>query len=183
MPRGTKKNKEKIDEIRSASELLRLESRYAKAGTPTKFFLILLFVLLLVFYKDIMDLLKEKSLEQQLMLVGMFLFFLAALIFTVYMINLQRGKTLIVTDKGLFIEPTLAQFWKEIDEYRWSSSEAVSKFLLFGKTEGTSLLLFNNKRALPKTYNLIQYGMFFTPQQIEQVDQLCKRLEIKKSEG
>ncbi len=176
-------NKTKIDEIRSASELLRIDSRYAKAGALTKFFLLLLFVLLLVFYKDIIGLLKEKSLEEQFMLIGMFLFFLAALIFTVYMINLQRGKTLIVTEKGFFIEPILAQFWKDIDEYRWSSSEAVSQFLLSGKVEGTSLLLFNNKGALPKTYNLIQYGIFFTPQQMEQVDQLCKRLGIKKSEG
>jgi uncharacterized membrane protein (DUF485 family) len=180
---GTKKNKAKIDEIRSASELLRIESRYAKAGTPTKFFLFLLFVFLLVFYKDIIALLGEKSLKEQLMLVSMLLFFIAFLVFTIYMINLQRGKTLIVTEKGLFIEPTLAQFWKDIDEYRWSSSETVSKVLLSGKAEGTSLLLFNNKGALPKTYNLIQYGIFFTPQQIEQVNGLCKRLGIKKSEG
>lgn len=180
---GTKKNKIKIDGIRSVPELLRIDSRYPKAGALTKFFLILLFVLLVAFHKDISALMKEKSLEEQLMLIGMSLFFLAFLVFTIYMMNQQRGKTFIVTEKGLFIEPTMAEFWKDIDEYKWNASAAVSKFLLSGKTEGTSLLLFNNKGAWPKAYDLIQYGIFFTPYQVQQVDDICHRLGIKKLEG
>ncbi|MCX5847993.1 MAG: hypothetical protein NTW65_00890 [Deltaproteobacteria bacterium] len=133
----------------------------------------------LVFYKDIINVLKEKSPDQQLVLVSMVVLFLAAFIFTLYKMNQNSGKTLIITEKGIFMDPLLAEFWKDIDEYKCNtSSENVS-----GQTEGKSIIFFNNKGAWPKTFDLMRYGIFFTPDQVQQVDNICSRLGIKKITG
>lgn len=178
---GKEKNKLKIEEIRSSPELLRINSRYTGAEVLAKFFLILIVLFLIVFYEDIISLIKGKSLDEQLVLISMAVFFLASVIFTIYKINQNRGKTFIATEKGLFIEPGLAEFWKDIDEYRWNTS--AEKDLPFGQSEGTSTLIFNKKGACPKTFDLMQYGIFFTPDQVQQVDNICNRLGIIKVEG
>jgi hypothetical protein len=97
--------------------------------------------------------------------------------------NQNSGKTFIVTEKGFFIEPGLAEFWKDIDEYRWNVPSGANKDLFSGQNEGTSLLLFNNKGVWPKTFDLMQYNIFFTAGQMQQLDTICNRLEIKKTES
>jgi hypothetical protein len=176
---GKEENKLKIEEIRLSPELLRINSRYAGGGGLAKILLILIVSLSLIFYKDIIRVIKDKSPDEQLVLIAMAVLFLAAFFFTLYKKSQNSGKTLIVSEKGLFIEPLLAEFWKDIDEYKCNTSaENVS-----GQMKGTSIIFFNNKGAWPKTFDLMQYGIFFTPQQVVQVENICSRLGIKKLEG
>ena len=169
-------NKLKIEEIRLSPELLRINSRFTGGGSLAKIIIILMVALGLIFYKDIINILKEKYPNEQFVLVAMVLLFLAVLIFTIYRMNRISGKTLIITEKGFFIEPLLAQYWKDIDEYRWNTVPETQK-------EGTSLLLFNNRGSWPKTFDLGAYGFFFTPEQMLQADNIFQRLGIKKTEG
>ncbi|KQC10301.1 MAG: hypothetical protein APR62_01975 [Smithella sp. SDB] len=183
MLKSNRENQLKIEEIRLALELLRINSRYLGGGGLAKIFLILIIVIPLVFYKDIINIIKDKSPDEQLVLVSMAVLFLAAFIFTLYKMNQNSGKSLIVTEKGFFIEPILAEFWKDIDEYKWNSPSDANKDTLTGQNEGTSLILFNNKGAWPKAFDLIQYNIFFTPDQMQQMDNICNRLGIKKTES
>ena len=72
---GKEKNKLKIEEIRSSPELLRINSRFTGAEVLAKFFLILIVLFLIVFYEDIISLIKGKSLDEQLVLISMAVFF------------------------------------------------------------------------------------------------------------
>lgn len=170
---GKEDNKLKIEEIRLSPELLRINSRYAGGGGPAKILLILIVALPLLFYKDIVNIIQKKSPNEQIVLLSMALIFLAAFFFTLYRMNRDGGKSLVMTEKGFFIESGLAEFWKDIDEYKWNNIS----------NEGTSLLLLNHKEALPRNHDLMQYGISFTPDQVQQVDNICNRLGIKKLEG
>jgi hypothetical protein len=175
---GKKENKLKIEEIRLSPEWLRINSRYAGGGGLAKILLILIVSLFLIFYKDIINIIKDKSPDEQLVLIAIAVLFIAALLFTLYKMNQNSGKALIITEKGLFIEPIMAEFWKDIDEYKCNGfSENVS-----AQTEGQSITFFNNKGAWPKILNLMQYGIFLTPEQVKQVDNICNRLGIKNIE-
>ncbi|PKN39348.1 MAG: hypothetical protein CVU62_03915 [Deltaproteobacteria bacterium HGW-Deltaproteobacteria-2] len=176
-------NQLKIEDIRLSPELLRINSRFTGGGGLAKILLILIVALPLIFYKDIIHIIKDKSPDEQLVLTAMAVFFLAAFFFTLYKMTQNSGKVLIVTEKGFFIEPGLAEFWKDIDEYRWNVPSAANKDLFSGQNEGTSLLFFNNKGAWPKTFDLMQYNIFFTPDQMQQVDTICNRMGIKRSES
>ncbi|MBN1473894.1 MAG: hypothetical protein JW914_04705 [Syntrophaceae bacterium] len=177
------KNKEKIDEIRSAPEVLRIDARYARGEGALKLFLLLFIALLFVYHEDLFGMLKEKTTQQQIVLGGMILFFLAALVFTLYMMKRGKSKALVVTENGLFVEPSFAQLWQDIEEYKWHVSPNLNNFLFSGQKNGASLLLVNNKGAWPKIYDLAPQGIFFTPQQIQQVDDLLKRQGINRGEG
>ncbi len=176
---GTKKNQGKIEEIRTAPEVLRIEAQYARGEGALKLFLLLMVALLFVYHQDLIGMLKEKTKEQQIVLAVMILLFMAALVFTLYMMKRRKGKTLVVTEKGLFVEPSLAQLWQDIDEYRWHVSPDLNNFLFSGQKRGATLFLVNNKGVWPKIYDLAPHGIFFTPQQMKQVDDLCRRLGIK----
>lgn len=167
-------NQFKIEEIRLSPELLRINSRYLGGGGLAKTLLILIIVLPLVFYKDIINIIKDKSPNEQLVLISMVVFFLAAFILTLYKMNQNSGKNLIITEKGFFIEPALAEFWKDIDEYKWNTFSGMSE---------ASLTLFNNKGAWPKAFDLTQYNIIFTPDQMQQMDTICNRLGIKKTQN
>ena len=180
---GTKKNQGKIDKIRSAPEVLRIDAQSARGEGTLKLFLLLFVALLFVYREDLIGMLQGKTTQQQIVLGGMILFFLAALVFTLYMMKRGRGKTLVVTEKGLFVEASFAQFWQDIEEYKWHVSPDLNNFLFSGQKHGASLLLVNNKGAWPQIYDLAHQGIFFTPRQIQQMDDLCKRLGIKKAEG
>ncbi|HPD56075.1 MAG TPA: hypothetical protein P5294_02115 [Smithellaceae bacterium] len=179
---GTKKNQEKIEEIRTAPEALRIEAQHARGEGALKLFLLLLVALLFVYHQDLIRMLKDKTKEQQIVLAGMFLVFGAALVFTLYMMKRGKGKILVMTEKGLFVEPSFAQLWQDIDEYSWHVSPDLNNFLFSGQKHGATLLLVNNKGVWPKVYDLAPHGIFFTPQQIKQVDDLCARLGIKIAE-
>jgi hypothetical protein len=180
---GTKKNQEKIEEIRTAPELLRIEAQYARGEGALKLFLLLIVAILFVYHEDLIGMFKEKTKEQQIVLAGMLFIFMAALVFTLYMMKRRKGKALVVTEKGMFVEPSLAQLWQDIDEYRWHVSPDLNNFLFSGQKHGATLFLVNNKGLWPKIYDLAPHGIFFTPQQIQQVDDLLKRQGIKIGEG
>ena len=173
----------KIEDIRLSPELLRINSRYTIGGGLAKIILILIVALPLVFYKDIIHIIKDKSPDEQLVLTAMAVFFLAAFFFTLYKMAQNSGRVLIVTEKGFFVEPGLAEFWKDIDEYRWNVPSGANKDLFSGQNEVTSLLLFNNKGAWPKKFDLMQYGIYFTSDQMPQVDTIFNRMGIKRSES
>lgn len=181
---GKDKIHSKIEEIRISSELLRINSIYERSEVFLKLFLIGTFLLLILFYKDIIGILKEKSLDQQMVIVGMPVFFLAIVIFALYQINRKRGKTFIATEKGFFIDPFLADFWKDIQEYKWNSAMDVHGDL-FSKVNDkkVSLVLYNNVGNLPKIYDLTNFGIFFTADQIQYLDGMFSRLGIKRLDG
>lgn len=179
----TKMNREKIEEIRRAPEILRVDAQYATGEGALKLFLLLLVAALFVYYRDLIGVLKEKTTQQQIVLIGMILFFLAALVFTLYMMKLRRNKTLVVTEKGLFVEASFAQFWQDIYEYRWNDTPYLNNLLSSGPKRGASLFLVKNKGAWPKLYDLGHQGFLFTPQQMQQVDDLCRRLGVQKTQG
>jgi hypothetical protein len=180
---GKNKNKQKIDEIRTASEVLRIEAQYARGEGALKLFLLLLVALLFVYHEDLIGMLKGKTAQQQIVLAGMILLFMAALVLTLYMMKRIKGKALIVTEKGLFVEPSFAQLWQDIDEYKWNTAPDLNNLLFSGAKQGVSLILMNTRGAWPQIHDLAYQGIFFTPQQIQQVGDLCKRLGIKKTEG
>ncbi|HNV64500.1 MAG TPA: hypothetical protein PL134_02165 [Smithellaceae bacterium] len=180
---STKRNQGKIDEIRMAPELLRIDAQYARGEGALKLFLLLLVALLFVYHEGLIGMLKEKTTQQQIVLVGMILLFMTALVFTLYMMKRRKGKTLVMTEKGLFMETSFALFWRDINEYGWNFSSAMNNFLFSGQKRGASLLLVKNKGVWPKMYDLAPHGIFFTPQQMQQVDDLFRRLGIKKAEG
>lgn len=176
-------SKLKIEEIRLSPELLRINSCSTSGGGLAKIIFILIVSLSLIFYKDIIHILKDKEPDEQLVLVAIVLLFLAAFFFTLFRMNRNSGKTLAITEKGFFIAPDLAEFWKDIDEYRWNSfSNAISN-LTSGQKEVSSIVLIKNKGGWPKTFDLTLYDIFFTPEQIQQVDNICNRLGIKKMDG
>jgi len=180
MFKGKEDYKLKIEEIRLSPELLTIHSRYTGGAGLEKFILILIVSLLLVFYKDIIYIIKDKEQDEQLVLVSIVVLFLTAFFFTLYKMNRNSRKFLIVTEKGLFIEPDFAESWKDIDEYRWIASSEAKKDIFTGQKAETSLMLSDNKGTWPKTFDLMSYGIYFTPDQIQQVDNICQRWGIKK---
>jgi hypothetical protein len=179
---GKEKTRSKIEEIRLSPELLRIHSGYERSEVFLKLFLIGTFLLLLFFYQEIISVLKEKSIDQQLTLIAIPVFFLSSVVFAIYQMNRRRGKSFIVTDKGFFIDPLLADFWEDISEYKWNTAADVYRDLFSGKKQEISLLLYNNKGILPKIHDLVMYGIFFTADQVQYMDGIFSRLEIKKLE-
>ncbi|MDI6741965.1 MAG: hypothetical protein QMD11_04410 [Smithella sp.] len=179
---GKEKTKSMIDEIRLSSELLRINSGYERSEVFLKLFLIGTFLLLLFFHQDIISVLKVKSIDEQLTLIAIPVFFLSSVVFAIYQMNRRRGKTFIATEKGFFIEPLLADFWKDISEYKWNAATDVYRDLFSGKKQELSLLLYNNKGNLPKIHDLVMYGIFFTADQVPYMDGIFSRLGIKKLE-
>jgi hypothetical protein len=180
---GKERNKSKIEEIRLSPELLRINSNYAGGEGLIKILLILIVSLLIVFYKDIIHIIKDKAPDEQLVLVSMVVLCFAALVFTLYKMNQNSGKTLIITEKGFFIESGLAELWKDFDEYRWNSSTDLKRDLFSGQKEGPSLILYNNRGAWPKVVDLMRYAMSFTHDQVQQMDNIFNRLGIRKIES
>lgn len=76
----------------------------------------------------------------------------------------------------------MADFWKDISEYKWNTAMDVYRNLFSGKKTEASLLLYNNKGNLPKIHDLVMYGIFFTGDQIQHMDGIFSRLRIKKIE-
>jgi hypothetical protein len=181
MFKGNEENKLKIEEIRLSPELLRINARYTGGGGLAKIILILIVFLSLVFYKDIIYVIKDKEPDEQLVLVSIAVLFLAAFFFTLYKMNRNSGKFLIVTEKGFFIESEIAEIWKEIDEYKWIVPSEVNKDIFTGQKEGTSLMLFNNKGTWPKTFDLMSYCIYFTSDQMQQIDNICQRWGVQKT--
>lgn len=180
---GKEKTKSKIEEIRLSSELLRIQSGYERSEVFLKLFIVGTFLLLLFFHQDIISVIKEKSPDEQLVLIAIPVFFLLSVIFAIYQINRRRGKAFIGTEKGFFIDPLLADFWKDISEYKWNTATNVYRDLFSGKKQEMSLLLYNNKGNLPKIYDLAMYGIFFTVDQVQYMDGIFSRLGIKKLES
>ena len=172
-----------MEEIRLSSELLRINSGYDRSEVFLRLFLVGAFLLLLFFHQDIINILKEKSPDEQLVLIAIPVFFLSSVVFAVYQMNRRRGKTFIATEKGFFIDPLLADFWKDISEYKWNTATEVYRDLFSGRKQEISLLLYNHKGNLPKIHDLVMYGIFFTADQVQYMDGVFSRLGIKKLES
>ncbi len=137
---STKRNQEKIDEIRMAPELLRIDAQYARGEGALKLFLFLLVALLFVYHESLIGMLKEKTTQQQIVLVGMILLFMTALVFTLYMMKRRKGKTLVMTEKGLFMEASSPCSGGILTNTDGIFSSAVNNFLFSGQKRGASLL-------------------------------------------
>jgi hypothetical protein len=179
----SKKEKIKVlaDEIRQAPELLRINPRQDNSGMILKLFLVVCGLLLVFFYDKVVDILLQKPLNQQMALIGMTLSCVAVVILTLFKLWQARGKLLIITEKGAFIEPFFAERWQDISEYQWNTP-GKNRDLLSIKQENPSLFLYNNKGSWPKIYDLANYGIFFTADQVQYLEGLFHRLGIKKRE-
>ena len=183
MWKGKEGYKLKIEEIRLSPELLRINSRNTGGAGLAKILIILFAILPLLFYKDIVHIIKDKEPDQQLILISMVILFSAAFVFALYKMNQNSGKILIMTEKGFFIDPLIAGFWKDIHEYKWNSYNDSKGVCFPGQSAEISLMLIDNKGTWPKTYDLMNYYIFFNPDQMQQVDNLLNRFGIKKLEG
>ena len=120
--------------------------------------------------------------EELVRFLIMVILFLAAFVFALYKMNQNSGKILIMTEKGFFIEPLIAGFWKDIHEYKWNSYTDSKGDCFPGQSAEISLMLIDNKGTWPKTYDLMNYYIFFNPDQMQQVDNFLNRFGIKKLE-
>ena len=162
-------------------ELLRIDSRNEQGRTIIIAFLAGIFLLFFYYFKDVVNFIKGKAFDQQFVLAFMAALFLAALVGTIFKINRARRKTLIMTEKGFYIEPMLAEFWNDIAEYKWNTVQDASGNPIAGSGKEKSLLLFfNNQGSSPGICDLAQYGIFFTTDQIQQVERHCLLWGIKK---
>ncbi|HON58872.1 MAG TPA: hypothetical protein P5040_03640 [Smithella sp.] len=170
-----------VDEILQGPELLRINPRPDSSEGLLKLFLVFGGLLLVFFYKDAVGLLREKPLNQQLVLIGMTVLFAGVAIFAIFKSRQIQSKVLIITEKGAFMGPLFAQRWQDISEYQWNTVGGKGNPFL-EKQSNPSLFLYNNKGSWPKTYDLAKYGIFFTTDQVQYLESLFNRLGIKKRE-
>lgn len=175
-----KQKEAKIEQIRSAPELFRIVSRFKKLPGLTRNILIVIALILFVYYENIILLLKEKSEEQRIVLILMCVFVLALIIFTAYMMNKMRGNCLVVTQKGLCLEPFIAELWENIEQYKWQPYKGFNRVTLSRKGEGTSLMII--KDGLNQHLPFAQYGIFFTDEQIQITNTMFVQFEIKENQ-
>jgi|GEM_PF-700591 len=179
----SKKDKIKAlaDEIRRSPELLRINPRQDNSGMILKLFLVVCGLLLVFFYNKVVEILLQKPLNQRIALMGMTLSCIAVVILTLFKLRQVRGKVLIITAKGALMEPLFAERWQDVSEYQWKTAGRNSGFFST-KQENPSLGLYNNKGSLPQIYDLSNYGIFFTADQVQYLERLFHGLGIKKLE-
>ena len=112
--------KKKIQEIQSAPELLRINSRYKKmTDSSKKLFIALILVLFVAYLSICMVFLKEKGGSEQIAFISLTAVLLAIALFVFYTTNRRKGSPFIITEKGLFAEPGIAEYWEDIESYAW----------------------------------------------------------------
>lgn len=180
-----KRNKSK--EILSAKELLRIDSINIRISKTTRGILILLasFIYLFLLIFGLLSVATGAPLIIKLSWV-----FLISLVFIIMLLIITkiiiRSSPLRMTERGIIIDPYLVELWEDIDSYGWETFKGLSKMSFSSKGEGTCLYILNkgtfqrNVETWTGHTMLAQYGIFFTPEQIQETEKIFQRFGIKK---
>lgn len=181
--------RKKIKEIQEARELMRIESRFKKASAFIRNIsigsIIVFYFLSLYFYlMNTMD----KSTEERIAMALTAFSVIIMLIVVVNKILTTRGNPLIITKKGIAFDHDIAEFWDDIQEYGWESFKGWKKMYLSRKYgEGITLLIINKglwqRNILPNPSHslLANWAVFFTPEQIQEAENIFNKYGIKKN--
>lgn len=185
----------KIREIRSEPELLRINSRYKKmTDFSKKLFIAFILILFIAYLSICMVFLKEKGGSEQIAFISLTAILLAIALFVFYTTNRRKGSPLIITEKGVFAEPGIAEFWEDIESYAWEEyMGALNKTDFSANDYRISLLIYtknfwntNIEAKAPRTLSfrdhsmLSQYGVFFTPDEVEETNKIFQSFGIKR---
>lgn len=174
----------KINNILSAKELLRVTSVEKKIPEFLKYIFIILITAVYLYTLNINQ--GEDTFMIWIVIVSM-LYLLILVV--VIRFTKGRGASLVITEKGVVINPMLAETWEDINRYGWETFKGTTKTSFFSKREGTSLLILNkgtfqrNIETWTGHTMLGQYGILFTLEQIEKADRIFKEYGINKYEG
>lgn len=167
----------KVRDILSAEELLRIEPLDVSLPKPLKFILIGLLSLGYVYV-------LSRNYDDILLILGVSFAYVVILIAIVLLG--KRSSPLIFTVRGIVKYPYLAEFWEDIDEYGWETFRGITKVPFSSQREGTCLYILNkgtfqrNVETWTGHTMLAQYGIFFTPEQIQETEKIFQRFDIKK---
>ncbi len=176
--------KKKIREVLSAKELLRVASVEKKLPESLKYIIFILITLVYLYALNINQ--GEDTFMIWIVIVSMLYLLMLVVIIR---FTKGRGASLVITEKGVVINPMLAELWEDINKYGWETFKGTTKTSFFSKREGTSLLILNKGTFQRNTETwtghtmLGQYGIIFTPEQIEKADRIFKEYGVNKYEG
>lgn len=182
--------RKKIQEIRSAPELLRVNSFYKQPTDLRRNILIAIIVILFVFYLSIMMfVLNEKSVGERVAFIFATAMMLGIALFVFFTSYRRRDSSFVITEKGVFAEPGIAEFWEDIQEYGWEPFKSWNRVALSRKYgEGITLRIINKglfQRNIERWIwhsVLTQYGIFFNPEQVQMTDKIFQKYGIKKQD-
>ncbi len=180
-------NRRKVREIKSALELLRIDSIYKKVQSFNRNLLIVIIALFFIMYiLAILFFMNKKINNEQLAII----FALSAIFILIVIIikksAQRRGSTFLITEKGILLEPDIAEYWADIKEYGWETFKGFSRLSVSDKGEGTCLIIFNNgffqRNILRWSWHsvLTQHGIFFSPEQIEETEKIFQKFGINR---
>ncbi|MFA5313929.1 MAG: hypothetical protein WC375_11565 [Methanomassiliicoccales archaeon] len=180
----------KIDEIKSAKELLRIDSRYGQVLNCKRNLLIGIIAFFFVSYLLAIISLKDGKIDSEL--VG-FVFVASVLFMTAVLVirksSQTRGSTFLITEKGILLEPDIVEYWVDIKEYGWEIFKGFTRLSTTNKGEGTCLIIINKgffqRNILRWTGHsvLALYGIFFTPEQIQEIEKIFNQYDIKNNKN
>jgi hypothetical protein len=96
-----------------------------------------------------------------------------------------EGIPLIFTEKGIYLSPRVAELWEDIEEYGWETFRGMRRTSLSRQGEGTTLYIINKgfQHNIEPYFNhsvLSQYGIFFTPEQIQEAEKIFSQYGIRR---
>ena len=173
------RKKQKIREILIGNELLRIESIHRKVPKWIRYT-----ALLIISIGYILALLIRLN-EEELWLWVSAISVLYVLILLVIIRMTNEGNLFIVTEKGIVVDPYLAELWEDIEGYGWETFKGLNRISLSAK-ERTCLLVVNKGRFQRNHENisnhsmLAQHGIFFNSEQIAKAEVIFGQFGIRK---
>ncbi len=181
--------RKRLKEIREARELLRIESRFKKAPD---FVRNILFGAVIVIYSGFLFFYLTSTVDnsagERIAISFVVLSCIMGVFFPINKILTTRGNPLLITERGIALAPSMAEFWEDIQEYGWQSFQGLNKIYCSRKYgEGVTLLIINkglsqrNILPYPEHSALANWAVFFTPEQSRVVEHIFNQHGIKKN--
>jgi hypothetical protein len=183
-------NRRKIDEIKSAKELFKIDSNYRKVQSFKRNLLIGLIAIFFILYLSMILFFMNKEIKnEQLAIVLSFLVIFILIVIVINKSAQRRGSAFLITEKGVLLEPDIAEYWTDIKGYGWETFKGFSRLSVSEKGEGTCLIIFNKgffqRNILRWSWHsvLTQHGIFFLPEQIEETEKIFQKFGINRNSG
>jgi energy-coupling factor transporter transmembrane protein EcfT len=180
--------RKKIREVKSAKELLRIDSSYKKVQRSKRNLLIGIIAFFIIIYLSIILFFINKEIKsEQLAIVISILFIFILIVFIINKSNQRRGSTFLITEKGILLEPDIAEYWMDIKGYEWETFKCFSKLTVSGKGKGMCLIIlnkgFSQRNILRWSWHslLTQHGIFFSPEQVKETEKIFSKFGINKT--
>lgn len=172
-------DRKKISEIKAAKELLKINSNYKKVQNSKRnmlvgivAFLFIAYLLMLLFFMN------KETISELLAIFFSLLVIFIIIVIVVYKSAQRRGSTFLITEKGILLEPDIAEYWTDVKGYGWETFKGISRLAMSGKGEGICLIIFNKgifqRNILRWSWHsvLTQHGIFFSPEQIKETENI-----------